>query len=75
MISKQKYFELVYMNQGIEALKVLRNELAHLDLPESQIRDLAFYLMMPDPSSEFKKLSWDGPSGKSRYDLLVEIQG
>ena len=75
MIGKQKYLELVSMNQGVEGLRVLRNELTTLDLPESQIRDLAFCLMMPDPSEEFKRLSWDGPSGKSRHDLLVDIQG
>ncbi|KAJ3989155.1 WD40 repeat-like protein [Lentinula detonsa] len=73
LINKQKYLELLEARKTAAALHVLRTELA-LSSPEpAQLHVLASLLMCTEPEDVRQRAGWDGVSGQSRQQLLLDL--
>ncbi|KAJ1569637.1 hypothetical protein HK096_002455, partial [Nowakowskiella sp. JEL0078] len=69
-----KFLELLENGQIIPALQVLRNELSPLHVCAGQLHLLSSLLMAKDPQDMKIQSGWDGAKGKSRKDLLNQLQ-
>ncbi|KAJ7047107.1 WD40 repeat-like protein [Mycena alexandri] len=74
LISQQKYLELLEAQQTTDALHVLRNELAPLDVDSEQLHTLASLMMCSEPEDLRQRAGWDGAAGNSRRILLDNLQ-
>ncbi|OLL24911.1 putative WD repeat-containing protein, partial [Neolecta irregularis DAH-3] len=74
LIRKQKFFELLEMNEVQKALKVLRNELSHLDQDPEELHHLSSLLMTASVEDLKEESGWDGAAGQSRKTLLARLQ-
>ncbi|KAL6301773.1 WD40 repeat-like protein [Sparassis latifolia] len=74
LISQQKYLELLEAQETTAALQVLRNELAPLNVEPDQLHTLSSLMMCSDPDDLRQRAGWDGASGSSRRQLLVNLQ-
>lgn len=70
LISQQKYLELLEAKKATEALHVLRNELAPLNVDPDQLHTLSSLIMCSEPEDVRRRANWDGASGTSRRQLL-----
>ncbi|KAJ6502265.1 WD40 repeat-like protein [Mycena sanguinolenta] len=73
LISQQKYLELLEAQRTTDALHVLRNELAPLDVDSEQLRNLSSLLMSSKPEDLRRRAGWDGAAGNSRRILLDNL--
>ncbi|KJA27057.1 hypothetical protein HYPSUDRAFT_131958 [Hypholoma sublateritium FD-334 SS-4] len=73
LISQQKYLELVEARRPTEALQVLRNELAPLDVNANHLHLLSSLIMCSEPEDLRKRARWDGALGTSRRKLLEDL--
>ncbi|KAJ7172204.1 WD40 repeat-like protein [Mycena filopes] len=73
LISQQKYLELLEAQQTTEALHVLRNELAPLDVDSEQLHVLSSLMMCSEPEDLRQRAGWDGAAGNSRRILLDNL--
>ncbi|CAL1705275.1 unnamed protein product [Somion occarium] len=74
LISRQKYLELLEADKTSAALQVLRYELAPLNVDPDQLHSLSGLLMCSDSADLRHQTGWDGTSGTSRRQLLVNLQ-
>ncbi|KAJ6463825.1 WD40 repeat-like protein [Mycena vitilis] len=73
LISQQKYLELLEAQKTTDALHVLRNELAPLDVDSEQLHMLSSLMMCSEPEDLRRRAGWDGAAGKSRRILLDNL--
>ncbi|KAJ7444832.1 WD40-repeat-containing domain protein [Mycena latifolia] len=73
LISQQKYLELLEAQQTTDALQVLRNELAPLDVDSDQLHLLSSLMMCSEPEDLRQRAGWDGALGQSRRILLDNL--
>ncbi|KIK59591.1 hypothetical protein GYMLUDRAFT_169351 [Collybiopsis luxurians FD-317 M1] len=73
LINKQKYLELLEARKTAAALHVLRTELASSSPEPTQLHALSSLLMCTDPEDIRQRAEWDGASGQSRHQLLLEL--
>ncbi|KAJ7632831.1 WD40 repeat-like protein [Roridomyces roridus] len=73
LISQQKYLELLEAQRTTDALQVLRNELAPLDVDPEQLHILSSLMMCSQPEDLRQRAGWDGATGKSRHILLDNL--
>ncbi|KAI9101155.1 WD40-repeat-containing domain protein [Phlyctochytrium arcticum] len=74
LIRKQKYLEHLESRQISQALSVLREELAKMDIEPPILQELASYIMCPNTDVLREKAKWDGAKGTSRTILLHDLQ-
>ncbi|KAI0934659.1 hypothetical protein AcV5_006428 [Taiwanofungus camphoratus] len=74
LISQQKYLELLEAGKMTTALQVLRNELAPLSVEPDTLHSLSSLMMCSDPEDLRQRVGWDGASGSSRRQLLINLQ-
>ncbi|KAJ7709607.1 WD40 repeat-like protein [Mycena rosella] len=73
LISQQKYLELLEAQRTTDALQVLRNELAPLDVDSEQLHALSSLMMCSEPEDLRQRAGWDGAAGHSRRILLDNL--
>ncbi|KAF5389854.1 hypothetical protein D9757_003616 [Collybiopsis confluens] len=73
LINKQKYLELLEARKTAAALHVLRAELAPSSPEPSQLHALSSLIMCTDPEDIRQRADWDGASGQSRQQLLLQL--
>ncbi|KAK7037966.1 WD-domain-containing protein, partial [Favolaschia claudopus] len=73
LISQQKYLELLEAQKTTDALHVLRNELAPLDVDSEQLHMLSSLMMCSEPEDLRRRAGWDGAAGNSRRILLDQL--
>ncbi|KAJ6597194.1 WD40 repeat-like protein [Mycena vulgaris] len=73
LISQQKYLELLEAQKTTDALQVLRNELAPLDVDSDQLHILSSLMMCSEPEDLRQRAGWDGAAGNSRRILLDNL--
>ncbi|KAJ7744979.1 WD40-repeat-containing domain protein [Mycena maculata] len=73
LISQQKYLELLEAQKTTDALQVLRNELAPLDVDPDQLHILSSLMMCSEPEDLRQRAGWDGAAGNSRRILLDNL--
>ncbi|KAJ6525716.1 WD40-repeat-containing domain protein [Mycena capillaripes] len=73
LISQQKYLELLEAQKTTDALHVLRNELAPLDVDSEQLHMLSSLMMCSEPEDLRRRAEWDGAAGNSRRILLENL--
>ncbi|KAJ7087763.1 WD40 repeat-like protein [Mycena epipterygia] len=73
LISQQKYLELLEAQKITDALQVLRNELAPLDVDSEQLHILSSLMMCSEPEDLRQRAGWDGAAGNSRRILLDNL--
>ncbi|KAJ7219541.1 WD40-repeat-containing domain protein [Mycena pura] len=73
LISQQKYLELLEAQRTTDALHVLRNELAPLDVESEQLHMLSSLMMCSEPEDLRQRAGWDGAAGHSRRMLLDSL--
>ncbi|KAJ6630542.1 WD40-repeat-containing domain protein [Mycena sp. CBHHK59/15] len=73
LISQQKYLELLEAQKTTDALHVLRNELAPLDVDSDQLHILSSLMMCSEPEDLRQRARWDGAAGNSRQILLDNL--
>ncbi|KAJ7157017.1 WD40 repeat-like protein [Mycena crocata] len=73
LISQQKYLELLEAQKTTDALHVLRNELAPLDVDPDQLHILSSLMMCSEPEDLRQRAGWDGAAGSSRRTLLDNL--
>ncbi|KAF8211925.1 WD40 repeat-like protein [Mycena galopus ATCC 62051] len=73
LISQQKYLELLEAQKITDALHVLRNELAPLDVDSEQLHILSSLMMSSEPEDLRRRAGWDGAAGNSRRILLDNL--
>ncbi|KAJ7085797.1 WD40 repeat-like protein [Mycena belliarum] len=73
LISQQKYLELLEAQHTTEALQVLRNELAPLEVDSDHLHRLSSLMMCSEPEDLRRRAEWDGAAGQSRRILLNDL--
>ncbi|KAF9059529.1 WD40 repeat-like protein [Rhodocollybia butyracea] len=73
LINKQKYLELLEAQQTTDALHVLRTELASSSPDPTQLHTLSSLIMCTEPEDIRQRAGWDGASGQSRKQLLLDL--
>ncbi|KXS22143.1 WD40 repeat-like protein [Gonapodya prolifera JEL478] len=74
LIRRQKYLELLELQQIKDALVVLRTELTPLGVQTNHLHQLSSLIMCSNVEDLMAVSQWDGASGESRNLLLVELQ-
>ncbi|KAG6865928.1 hypothetical protein C0991_010429 [Blastosporella zonata] len=90
LINQQKYLELLEAKKTTQALHVLRNDLAPLDVDSDQLHTLSRHavcfplhvfaltlyslMMCSEPDDLRQRAGWDGAAGYSRRQLLHSLQ-
>ncbi|KAJ3712293.1 WD40 repeat-like protein [Lentinula raphanica] len=73
LISRQKYLELLEARKATEALSVLRVELAPRCPDPARLHTLSSLIMCTEPEDVRQRADWDGASGQSRQQLLLDL--
>ncbi|KAJ3812428.1 WD40 repeat-like protein [Lentinula aff. lateritia] len=73
LINKQKYLELLEVQKTTAALHVLRAELAPSCPEPAQLHVLSSLMMCTEPEDVRQRAGWDGASGQSRQQLLLDL--
>ncbi|KAE9409438.1 WD40 repeat-like protein [Gymnopus androsaceus JB14] len=73
LINKQKYLELLEAQKTTTALHVLRTELAPSSPEPAQLHALSSLIMCTEPEDVRQRAGWDGASGQSRQQLLLDL--
>ncbi|KAF8831105.1 hypothetical protein HHX47_DHR1000262 [Lentinula edodes] len=73
LINKQKYLELLEVQKTTAALHVLRAELAPSCPEPAQLHVLSSLMMCTEPEDVRQRAGWDGASGQSRHQLLLDL--
>ncbi|KAJ7343183.1 WD40 repeat-like protein [Mycena albidolilacea] len=73
LISQQKYLELLEAQKTTDALHVLRNELAPLEVDSEHLHILSSLMMCSEPEDLRRRAGWDGAAGNSRRILLENL--
>ncbi|KIY43516.1 WD40 repeat-like protein [Fistulina hepatica ATCC 64428] len=73
LIRQQKYLELLEDNDSAAALKVLRNELAPLNVEPNRLHLLSSYLMCSNSEDLRERAQWQGGRRASRQRLMEQL--
>lgn len=73
LIKEQKYLELLEAKKTTTALRVLRNELAPMNIEGEHLRTLSSLIVCSEPEELRRRAQWDGASGNSRRQLLDNL--
>lgn len=74
LVYQQKYLEYLEAGQAKEALQCLRKDLSPLNADLPRLHFLSSLVMCTSPEQLREKAQWDGANGKSRSDLLQQLQ-
>lgn len=74
LISQQKYLECLEAGRSADALFILRQEIAPMDLEPARLHNLSSLIMSSTPEELRRRASWDGARGESRQRLLAQLQ-
>ncbi|ORZ09864.1 WD40-repeat-containing domain protein [Absidia repens] len=76
LIRQQKFLELLEARKLMKALSVLRNELSPLGENNTErLHELSSLILCSSAEEVKQRTHWDGESGFSREQLLVQLQG
>ncbi|PIN20387.1 WD40 repeat-containing protein [Handroanthus impetiginosus] len=73
VIMEQKFFELLYVDKVMAALKTLRTEIAPLNINGDRVRELSYFIVSPSQNL-LHQTSGQESKLKSRKKLLEELQ-
>jgi WD repeat-containing protein 26 len=65
--------ELLEDNKVQDAINVLQNDLAPLQIFTDELHRLSRLLLLSNPTQIRSKANWDGKSGQSRSNLLAVL--
>jgi WD40 repeat protein len=74
LIYQQVYLELLERNEEKESLKLLRTEISENTNEKNKLHKLVSLIACKSKNELYKRANWDGKNGKSRKNLLIEIQ-
>ncbi|KAG2213245.1 hypothetical protein INT46_002466 [Mucor plumbeus] len=74
LIRQQKFLELLEKQETMQALHVLRTEITPLGQNTERLHLLTSLILCSNVDDIKEQASWDGTKGKSREDLLTDIQ-
>ncbi|KAM0755447.1 hypothetical protein T439DRAFT_375809 [Meredithblackwellia eburnea MCA 4105] len=74
LVLQQKFLEALEAKDTKKALIILRNELAPLHHDSGRLHMLSSWLMCNSPEDLRVRANWDGVDGKSREQLLANLQ-
>ncbi|KAL9933668.1 hypothetical protein V8E36_007326 [Tilletia maclaganii] len=73
-LQQQRFLELLEAGQNKKALSVLRDRLTPLNYGSERLHQLSSLIMCESPEQLRARARWDGAKGRSRHDLLQEIE-
>lgn len=74
LIRQQKFLELLEKQETMQALHVLRTEITPLGQNTERLHLLTSLILCSNIDDIKEQASWDGTKGKSRENLLTDIQ-